>query len=341
MTRTFVRKERHATLPDRDRRQRPPRPADDVDDPPVRGGGGRPVRPRPDARHHAPLDRPGGRRPPAPACALRDDDAITSTHRGHGHCIAKGADLDADDGRAAGARRPATAGAAAARCTSPTSPPATSAPTASSAAASRSPPAPRSAYQLRGDGPRRRLLLRRRRRPTRARSTRRVNLAAIWKLPVVFICENNKYGMSFSTEKSMRDRQHRRARGRLRHPGRDASTATTSRPCTRPCTQAVDARPRRRRPDARRERDLPLEGPLQVRQEPLPHHARRSPSGGTRTRSCRFEAAVRERGLLSRRGDRRRSAPRPWRTIRDAVRAANAAPDADPSDLLDAVFAPA
>ena len=29
-----------------------------------------------------------------------------------------------------------------------------------------------------------------------------VNLAAIWDLPVVFICENNKYGMSFSTEKA-------------------------------------------------------------------------------------------------------------------------------------------
>src|SRR5512132_4511753 len=26
--------------------------------------------------------------------ALRDDDYITSTHRGHGHCIAKGAALD-------------------------------------------------------------------------------------------------------------------------------------------------------------------------------------------------------------------------------------------------------
>ena len=31
-----------------------------------------------------------------------------------------------------------------------------------------------------------------------------LNLAAVWDLPVVFVCENNKYGMSFSTAKSMK-----------------------------------------------------------------------------------------------------------------------------------------
>ena len=52
---------------------------------------------------------------------LDDSDRIASTHRGHGHCIAKGVDVRGDDG---GDLRQGAAPAAAraARCTSPTSP---------------------------------------------------------------------------------------------------------------------------------------------------------------------------------------------------------------------------
>jgi pyruvate dehydrogenase E1 component alpha subunit len=48
---------------------------------------------RQDAGTRASLHRPGGRG--RRVCeALRQGDYITSTHRGHGHCLAKGASLD-------------------------------------------------------------------------------------------------------------------------------------------------------------------------------------------------------------------------------------------------------
>jgi pyruvate dehydrogenase E1 component alpha subunit len=50
--------------------------------------------------------------------ALRSDDQITSTHRGHGHCIAKGARVDRMFAEFFGKLR-ATAKAAAAPCISP------------------------------------------------------------------------------------------------------------------------------------------------------------------------------------------------------------------------------
>ena len=67
---------------------------------------------------------------------LTDRDEIACTHRGHGHCIAKGCDIDGMMKEIFG-RTDGCAAARAARCTSPTCPRACWAPTASSAAARR------------------------------------------------------------------------------------------------------------------------------------------------------------------------------------------------------------
>ena len=44
-----------------------------------------------------------------------------------------------------------------------------------------------------------------------------VNIAAIWDLPVVFVCENNRYGASTAIEKVTRVPRHARSRRGLRH----------------------------------------------------------------------------------------------------------------------------
>ena len=135
------------------------------------------------------------------ACmALSGTDMITSTHRGHGHCIAKGADVgrmfseffgkeegychgrggsmhiaDVTEGNL-GANGIVAGGI----------------PIATGAALT--------ARQLGtgavtvcffGDGAN-----------NEGAFHESLNLASVWRLPVVFLCENNKYGMSVSTERS-------------------------------------------------------------------------------------------------------------------------------------------
>lgn len=139
---------------------------------------------------------------PTGAClALRREDLITSTHRGHGHCIAKGAKLDrmmaellaketgycrgrggsmhiadVETGNLGangivGGGIPIAAGAALAQ---------------------RMRGVDNVVASFFGDGA-----------ANEGAFHEGLNLAAVWDLPVVFICENNGYGMSMSSARSM------------------------------------------------------------------------------------------------------------------------------------------
>ena len=268
--------------------------------------------------------------------ALRPDDAITSTHRGHGHCIGKGADLTRmmaellakETGYCRGRGGSMHIADVATGNLGANGIVAGGIPIAAGAAL---------AYQLRGedrvvacffgDGA-----------SNEGAFHEAVNLAAIWKLPVVFICENNKYGMSFSTEKSMAveniaDRAAAYGIPGVTVDGNDVAAVYDA------VRAAVD-------------RARAGEGPTLV--ENLTYRWKghsKSDKNLYRTKEeiaewrskdpiLRFEAKVREHALLS--AEEIQSVrTQAMEEMRDAVRTANAAPDADPSDLLDAVFATA
>jgi len=131
---------------------------------------------------------------------LTDADKITSTHRGHGHCIAKGADVgrmfaeffgketgychgrggsmhiaDIRTGNLGangivGGGLPIAVGAA---------------------LSAKRLGKPDVTVCFFGDGAN-----------NEGAFHEALNMASIWKLPVIFVCENNKYGMSMSTERS-------------------------------------------------------------------------------------------------------------------------------------------
>ncbi|MGA9102374.1 thiamine pyrophosphate-dependent dehydrogenase E1 component subunit alpha [Aeromicrobium sp.] len=271
------------------------------------------------------------------ACfALRDDDAITSTHRGHGHCIAKGADLERmmaellakETGYCRGRggsmhiADPATGNLGANGIVAGGIPIA-----AGAGLAYKLQGIERVVVSFFGDGA-----------TNEGAFHEGVNLAAIWKLPVVFVCENNKYGMSFSTEKSMAVETISERASAYGMPGvtvdgndveavHEAVTTAVDRARAGEGPTLVEALTYRWKGHSKSDKNL-----YRTREE-ISEWRDKDPIG-------RFETLVVDRGVLD------AAAIEEVRTaatndIRDAARRANAAPDADPDDLLDAVFATA
>jgi len=268
--------------------------------------------------------------------ALRDDDAITSTHRGHGHCIAKGADLEQmmaellakETGYCRGRGGSMHIADVATGNLGANGIVGGGIPIAAGAGL---------AYQLQGidrvvvsffgDGA-----------TNEGAFHEAVNLASIWKLPVIFLCENNKYGMSFSTEKSINVETIAERSAAYGIPGvtvdgndveavHEAVTTAVERARTGQGPTLVESLTYRWKGHSKSDKNL-----YRTKEE-IAEWRDKDPIG-------RFETLVVERGVLSAE-DVEQVRAAATNDVRDAARRANAAPDADPDDLLDAVFATA
>jgi pyruvate dehydrogenase E1 component alpha subunit len=133
--------------------------------------------------------------------AINTDDYITSTHRGHGHCIAKGARLDKMMAELMGRKTGYCKGKGGSMHIADIEVGNLGAngivgggiPIAVGAALkAKLKKTGQVAISFFGDGASNQGVLH-----------ESMNLASIWKLPVIFLCENNKYGMTMSVKKSI------------------------------------------------------------------------------------------------------------------------------------------
>ena len=267
----------------------------------------------------------------AGVCANLDDrDYITSTHRGHGHCIAKGCDLGrmmaeiygredglckgrggsmhiADFSRGMlGANAIVGGGIALA----------TGAALASSVRGSG-----QVAVAFFGDGAANQGVLH-----------ESLNLAAIWSLPVVYVCENNGFAESTPAAYATSVPDVAIPRRRLRHPRRDRRRRRRRRPSTRPRgRRSSGPEPGRGRPCSRSRRTASWGT---SRATPT---ATATTATARRRRSSDALAALRERLLAAGARDRGRArrarARRSRRRSSEAVAFAEASPFPDPAEI--------
>jgi TPP-dependent pyruvate/acetoin dehydrogenase alpha subunit len=266
--------------------------------------------------------------------ALRDDDMITSTHRGHGHCIAKGADLvrmmaellAKETGYCAGRGGSMHIADVATGNLGANGIVAGGIPIAVGAALTqRLRGTDRVVLAYFGDGA-----------TNEGAFHEAVNLAAIWRLPVVFCCENNQYGMSMAATSATLVANLADRAAAYGIPGstvdgndvqavHDAVSAAVARARAGEGPTLVEALTYRWKGHSKSDKNL-----YRTRGE-IDEWRGRDPV-------VRFEQAVLSAGSLSRSDvDSIRAGARD--AVRAAIREAQAAPDAHPDTLLAAVYA--
>ncbi|TNC29474.1 thiamine pyrophosphate-dependent dehydrogenase E1 component subunit alpha [Amycolatopsis alkalitolerans] len=270
---------------------------------------------------------------PVGAClALGDGDYITSTHRGHGHCIAKGARLAEmmaellakETGYCRGRGGSMHIADVATGNLGANGIVAGGVPIAAGAGLAVKMRGGREVVvSFFGDGA-----------VNEGAWHEGVNLAAIWDLPVVFVCENNHYGMSMPVNRAFRVKELSERAAAYGIPGttvdgndpqavHDAVADAVARARAGEGPTLVEAMTYRWKGHSKSDKNL-----YRTREE-IEHWRERDPI-------ARFErrvsATLGEQEIQACRDEARD-------LVRAAVRAANAAPDATADSLIEAVYA--
>ena len=265
--------------------------------------------------------------------ALRKTDFITSTHRGHSHCIAKGADLtrmmaellakqtgycrgrggsmhiaDVETGNL-GANGIVAGGIPIA---------------AGAALAQKMKGLDNVVVSFFGDGA-----------TNEGAFHEALNLAAVWDLPVIFVCENNKYGMSNSTEKSMRIENISERAAAYGIPGvtvdgndvdevYEAALQAVERARSGQGPTLIECSTYRHKGHSKSDKNL-----YRTKEE-IEDWKTRDPIG-------RFETKLVEKGILTE-AEVEAITEKVRNDVRNAIQEASTAPDSDPAELLSSVY---
>ena len=165
-----------------------------------------------------------------------------------------------------------------------------------------------------------------------------LNLAAVWQLPAIFICENNGYGMSMSSSLSMAvprvsDRAAAYGMPGVTVDGNDVQAVFDA------VSEAVARARAGSGPTLDRGSHLPAQGPFQERSELCTARAKRSTRGGPRIRSADSRRRLLESKTLTQEDiDAVRTEVRA--AMRAAIKTGNEAAPSRADELMSGVYAP-